>query len=67
MPNNKKIFCPNCHIEHNWQDSKPWSPFCSKRCKLIDLGDWASEKFKIAARAEFDSTSKLNSTDFEKL
>jgi len=24
-----------------------WRPFCSERCKLIDLGDWAAEKFRV--------------------
>jgi len=42
------ISCPTCHKGHDWKTSKPWSPFCCERCKLIDLGDWASEKHKIA-------------------
>ena len=25
----------------------PFMPFCSERCKLIDLGNWASEKYVI--------------------
>jgi uncharacterized protein len=48
MTNINTISCPNCHKKHDWHGSKPWSPFCSKRCKLIDLGDWASEKHAIA-------------------
>jgi endogenous inhibitor of DNA gyrase (YacG/DUF329 family) len=30
-----------------WNESAPWRPFCSERCKLIDLGAWASEKMAI--------------------
>jgi len=26
----------------------PYMPFCSERCKLIDLGNWASEKYVIS-------------------
>ena len=29
-----------------WKGNK-FRPFCSERCKLIDLGDWADEKFKV--------------------
>jgi len=39
--------CPNCKKEIEWKDN-PWRPFCSERCKLIDLGEWASDKYKIA-------------------
>jgi hypothetical protein len=24
-----------------------WRPFCSERCRLIDLGDWAAEKYRV--------------------
>jgi hypothetical protein len=30
-----------------WNASSPWRPFCSERCKLIDLGAWASEQHAI--------------------
>jgi endogenous inhibitor of DNA gyrase (YacG/DUF329 family) len=30
-----------------WTDAFPWRPFCSERCKLIDLGAWAAEKHAI--------------------
>ena len=41
-----KIKCPNCRSITQWEDNK-YRPFCSKRCKLIDLGAWADESFKI--------------------
>lgn len=47
MPKTKTIvFCPTCSKKVLWGKSD-FRPFCSKRCRLIDLGDWASEKFKI--------------------
>jgi endogenous inhibitor of DNA gyrase (YacG/DUF329 family) len=30
-----------------WNDTSPWRPFCSERCKLVDLGAWAAEQHKI--------------------
>ncbi len=38
--------CPICK-QPATLDS-PWMPFCSERCKLIDLGNWASEKYVIS-------------------
>lgn len=40
--------CPTCKTLTIWQDN-PTKPFCSKRCQLIDLGEWASENYKIAS------------------
>ncbi|MGH8321862.1 MAG: DNA gyrase inhibitor YacG [Gammaproteobacteria bacterium] len=30
-----------------WTVESEWKPFCSERCKLIDLGDWLLEKHAI--------------------
>lgn len=38
--------CPQCRKPSRWDDN-PWRPFCSERCKLIDLGAWASERHSI--------------------
>jgi hypothetical protein len=45
--NKKNICCPSCGKNNTWQDNNPSRPFCSPRCKLIDLGDWASEQHRI--------------------
>ncbi|MBV1951981.1 MAG: DNA gyrase inhibitor YacG [Cycloclasticus sp.] len=42
------VKCPTCHHDVIWSASSNFKPFCSERCKLIDLGDWASEKNTIA-------------------
>jgi len=44
----KHVRCPQCDTEVPWQDAQQWKPFCSERCKLIDLGEWASEGHRIA-------------------
>ncbi len=38
--------CPTCKKKTKWKNN-PFRPFCSERCKLIDLGRWASEEFRI--------------------
>ncbi len=43
----KKIKCPVCKKEVKWDDN-PFRPFCSERCRLIDLGKWASDEYRIA-------------------
>lgn len=41
--------CPTCNRPVEWSEKSPWRPFCTERCKLIDLGAWAAEKRGIAA------------------
>jgi endogenous inhibitor of DNA gyrase (YacG/DUF329 family) len=42
------VQCPTCKKEVLMTPAFPERPFCSKRCKLIDLGEWASEGHRIA-------------------
>ena len=42
----KSYPCPRCQTATPWQDN-PYKPFCSQRCKLIDLGAWANEEYKL--------------------
>ena len=44
----KIVKCPTCQKQVEWTESSAFRPFCSDRCRLIDLGDWASEKHAIA-------------------
>ncbi|MDH5859029.1 DNA gyrase inhibitor YacG [Lampropedia aestuarii] len=41
--------CPQCQQPSVFAPSNRWRPFCSERCKLIDMGAWASESFRIQA------------------
>ena len=43
-----KVGCPNCNTEVIWLPESTFRPFCSKRCQLIDLGDWAEENHKVS-------------------
>lgn len=42
-----EVNCPTCMKRVPWTQESPWRPFCSQRCKLIDFGDWASERHSI--------------------
>lgn len=48
-----KVKCPKCGEEIEWEDSE-YRPFCSRRCKLIDLGAWAKEEFKVPVEIDID-------------
>ena len=38
-----------------WEGSSPYRPFCSQRCKMIDLGAWATESYRIPVEEEKDT------------
>jgi endogenous inhibitor of DNA gyrase (YacG/DUF329 family) len=44
----KNIRCPICGEKNTWSDENIFRPFCSERCKLIDLGEWADDKYRVA-------------------
>ena len=41
-----QVKCPTCQRSIEWADA-PYRPFCSERCRLIDLGGWLSERNAI--------------------
>ncbi|MBB1293927.1 MULTISPECIES: DNA gyrase inhibitor YacG [Pseudoalteromonas] len=43
------VSCPTCKNQVEWSEKSPHRPFCSKRCQLIDLGEWSFENNKISA------------------
>ena len=46
-PGTAVVPCPTCGKPVTWSAGAPWRPFCSERCKLIDLGEWLSEDKRI--------------------
>ena len=51
----KTVSCPTCQRPVEWSPDSPFRPFCSERCRLIDLGAWASEQRVIpGGTCEFD-------------
>jgi len=43
----KTVTCPQCGKPSKWDSANPYRPFCSERCKMIDLGAWATESYRI--------------------
>ncbi|HEY0666131.1 MAG TPA: DNA gyrase inhibitor YacG [Gallionella sp.] len=46
------ITCPQCGTEHAWDTANPFRPFCCERCRLIDLGRWANEEYRVELREQ---------------
>ncbi|HLB02035.1 MAG TPA: DNA gyrase inhibitor YacG [Nitrospiria bacterium] len=42
-----KLRCPICHKKEVVWEQNAYRPFCSERCKLIDLGEWATEGYRL--------------------
>ncbi len=49
-----KVNCPTCGRKVVWSEDNAFRPFCSERCKLIDLGEWAAENHRIAGEPVID-------------
>ena len=47
MPKPALIRCPICGRENEFF-AEPLGPFCSKRCKLVDLGKWLGEEYRVS-------------------
>jgi endogenous inhibitor of DNA gyrase (YacG/DUF329 family) len=43
----QQVKCPTCGKLIEWSEKQPYRPFCSDRCRLIDLGQWAAEEHRI--------------------
>ena len=41
------VVCPSCGAEMLWDARNKYRPFCSERCKLVDLGQWAAESYRV--------------------
>ena len=71
-----KVKCPTCKTEVVWRAESKYRPFCSERCRVIDLGGWADGSNAIPGKsmeeemmseqldAAFSSTA-LNDPNFQ--
>ncbi|NRP09367.1 MULTISPECIES: DNA gyrase inhibitor YacG [unclassified Marinobacterium] len=61
-----KVKCPTCEKKVEYSTENKYRPFCSERCKLIDLGEWASEGYKVATQPDIeDFSSGMSPEEFE--
>ena len=56
----REVACPACSRRIVYSTANRWRPFCSERCRTVDLGAWASERFRIAGPVEPDDASELS-------
>jgi len=65
----RKVKCPQCGLLTVYKQENLFRPFCSERCRLIDLGQWASEEYKIptneSAQSFQDLTQNQSDSDDE--
>lgn len=57
------VRCPICRVEVSWEEN-PHRPFCSERCRLIDLGAWAGDRYRIPGE-KLEQDSKKEDEDDE--
>jgi endogenous inhibitor of DNA gyrase (YacG/DUF329 family) len=50
-PTPRTVRCPTCSGASVFSPANAYRPFCSERCRRIDLGAWASERFRVAENA----------------
>ncbi|MCB9488182.1 MAG: DNA gyrase inhibitor YacG [Deltaproteobacteria bacterium] len=59
------LLCPICRKPTRWEDD-PRGPFCSKRCKMVDLGGWLSGEYRIPGPAADIEASDDRDADEER-
>lgn len=67
MASKKKrmVACPKCSKLSEFSPTNTFRPFCSERCKLIDLGLWASEQYAIPETIKPDALDNQFSDEFK--
>jgi endogenous inhibitor of DNA gyrase (YacG/DUF329 family) len=60
-----KVRCPICDCAMEGQSTAEWPqfPFCSDRCRTIDLGRWLGERYSVATEAEGEAAERSGETD----
>lgn len=55
--------CPRCGSSTRLDPQNPWRPFCSERCKLLDLGAWMDGRHAIPVEPDEESALHLDDED----
>jgi endogenous inhibitor of DNA gyrase (YacG/DUF329 family) len=58
-----RVKCPMCSVAVEWSPANPYRPFCSQRCKLADLGAWASGQYSVPSDIDEESLSPERNRD----
>ena len=54
------VKCPICRKKVPWTSESSFRPFCSKRCKLIDLGEWADESNRVPGESLDQNSDEID-------
>jgi len=59
----RTVACPQCGKSVPWTRESVYRPFCSERCKMIDLGAWASEGYRVPVVEKEDDEKSSDGGD----
>ncbi len=54
-----QVKCPICEKMCEWEGND-WRPFCSHRCRLLDLGAWIDEEYKVGSEPTSEDSSEFD-------
>jgi len=57
------VKCPECGKDSVYGPENPFRPFCSERCRILDLGSWASESYRVASPPDSSSDEEIPEDD----
>ncbi len=63
MATERTVACPTCRHAAVYSEANRWRPFCSARCRGVDLGAWASEQFRVPAEAPPEDGGQAGTPD----
>ncbi|NUN06346.1 MAG: DNA gyrase inhibitor YacG [Bdellovibrio sp.] len=63
--NKLKVKCPQCGLLTLYSTENSFRPFCSERCRLIDLGEWASDSYRIPVTTPSSDSLSSDEEDYD--
>jgi uncharacterized protein len=61
-----RVTCPTCQLSTPWHGN-PHRLFCSLTCRLVDLGVWLDERYRIAAEPAADESAGASESEGERV
>jgi endogenous inhibitor of DNA gyrase (YacG/DUF329 family) len=61
--NTRVVSCPQCGKPVAWDAANRFRPFCSERCRVIDLGAWATESYRVPVEKNADDSEPAAEDD----
>jgi endogenous inhibitor of DNA gyrase (YacG/DUF329 family) len=59
----RRVSCPTCGKSVEWTETNAHRPFCSERCKTIDLGAWAAERYRAPVVEDKDEPESSGASE----